>query len=149
MNPTSRHADDLMQSRGHLSLLKYLYIFAFTFYFFSVQDSHAQVSTRKLEAIYIYNFTKYIDWHNKEEAFVIGVLKDTEIAGELTENLKGKVVNKTPIEVKTIQNISDAANCQILYLPKSGSQELNALLQTISDKNILLVAEEDLAARGA
>lgn len=148
MISTGLRTGRLVHGTRCLSALKFLFIF-FTFFYFSVQATHAQISTRKLEAIYLYNFTKYIDWHRTHEVFVIGVLRDTHIATELSENLKGKEINNTPIQFKTISSLSDATHCQILYLPKSESRDLNALLQTISNKNVLLVSEEDLAARGA
>ena len=112
-------------------------------------ESHAQVSTRKLEAIYMYNFTKYINWQNQGSSFVIGVLDEKKITAELNENLLNKEVKGKPIQVQNIGSVAEAKVCQILYLPKSNSGQLQSILDAVSNSDVLVVAEEDLAEQGA
>ena len=112
-------------------------------------ESRAQISTRKLEAIYMYNFTKYINWQNEGSAFVIGVLDENKVAAELSENLQNKEVKGKPIQVQNIGSVAEAKKCQILYLPKSNSGQLQSILDAVSKTDVLVVAEEDLAAQGA
>ncbi|MEQ9442398.1 MAG: YfiR family protein [Cyclobacteriaceae bacterium] len=110
--------------------------------FFS--QSYAQISTRKLEAIYLYNFTKYINFPTTS-GYTIGVLQDQEITSELQENLE----SKGGIDVKTINTVGEAENCHIVYVPKTKSSQLTALVSKLNKAGVLIVTEEDLANQGA
>ena len=107
--------------------------------------ANAQISTRKLEAIYLYNFTKYINFPATSSEYVIGVLHEQGIADELQGNLK----NKSEIKVKTINSPSEAKACNIIYVPKSASAQLSELVTQIGGAGVLVVTEEDLASEGA
>ncbi len=107
--------------------------------------ANAQISTRKLEAIYLYNFTKYINFPANSGSYVIGVLQEQNVADELQGNLK----NKSEIAVKTIKSPSEAKVCNIIYVPKSASSQLAELVSQIEDAGVLVVTEEDLASEGA
>ncbi len=112
-------------------------------------ESNAQISTKKLEAIYMYNFTKYINWQSQGSAFVIGVLDESSATKELGANLQNKEVKGKPIQVQNISSVTEAKKCQILYLPKSNSGQLQGILEAVRGTDVLVVAEEDLAAEGA
>ena len=124
--------------------LKYSsFLFVIALFFFA--EAQAQVSTRKLEAIYMYNFTKYINWqHAGGAGHTIGVWEESEVASELEANLK----NKGTITVKVIKTAAEAKECEIVYLPKTKSRQLNALMSAAGN-DVLIVTEEDLAAEGA
>ncbi len=130
-------------------VLKRIILLVGIFFFLFILESSAQISTRKLEAIYMYNFTKYINWQDKDGSFVIGVLGERAIANELSENLKGKLVNNNPIEIKNISIVAEVGQCHILYLPKSKSRDLENVISTINNGNVLIVSEDDLASEGA
>lgn len=107
-------------------------------------SSSAQISNRKLEAIYLYNFTKYINF-STTSGYKIGVLQDTEIAQELQENLK----SKAGIEVEMISSVGEAQSCNIIYVPKTKSSHLSELVSQLNKSEVLIVTEEDLAKQGA
>ncbi len=93
----------------------------------------------------MYNFTKYINWQSGgSNGHVIGVWEESSVASELQENLK----NKDGIEVKMINSAAEAKQCQIVYLPKTKSSQLNTLVAQAGG-DVLIVTEEDLAAKGA
>ncbi|MEM6844750.1 MAG: YfiR family protein [Bacteroidota bacterium] len=107
--------------------------------------SSAQISTRKLEAIYLYNFTKYINFPSASSGYVIGVLQEKGVAAELQGNLK----NKGEIAVKPISSAGEAKDCHIIYVPRSASSQLTALVSELDKAGVLIVTEEDLASQGA
>ena len=108
-------------------------------------EGQAQVPTRKLEAIYMYNFTKYINWQRTGgQGHTIGVWEESEVATELQDNLK----NKGGIVVKVISTAAEAKECEIVYLPKTKSAQLSQLMAA-AGSDVLIVTEEDLAAKGA
>ena len=108
-------------------------------------EGQSQVPTRKLEAIYMYNFTKYINWQRAAgKGHTIGVWEESEVATELQDNLK----NKGNIVVKMISTAAEAKACEIVYLPKTKSAQLSQLMADAGN-DVLIVTEEDLAAKGA
>lgn len=128
-------------------------IFIFLFFLFILQSKQFVVAQPtniyKAQAIYIYNFTKYIDWKDSAEEFSIGVYGESEILNELQTTLKGKVVGIKPIQVKLIKSAADFENCHIIYVASGKSGEIDKINQTIRSKGILVVSEDDLSAKGA
>lgn len=113
-------------------------------------EAKAQVSSAKIkmEAVYLYNFTKYVNWTGGGDKFVIGVLGSPEMKEELGKSLTGKKVGTKDIEIKDIA-IGQVIDCSIVYLGSSQSNSLSAVNAKIKGKNILLVTQEDLAEKGA
>lgn len=115
-------------------------------------EAKAQVSSAKIkmEVVYLYNFTKYVDWTGggDKDKFVIGVLGSPEMKEELGKSLTGKKVGTKDIEIKDIE-IGQVIDCSIVYLGSSQSNSLSAVNAKIKGKNILLVTQEDLAEKGA
>jgi hypothetical protein len=109
----------------------------------------AQGSTR-MEAMYVYNFTKYISWgtSGNSEKFVIGILGEGEALEEFKNSLSGKKVANKTIEVKTI-NAAQVNECQMVYVPSKFSTELESLIQRVKGKATLLICQDDLAEKGA
>ncbi|MEM8965795.1 MAG: YfiR family protein [Bacteroidota bacterium] len=128
----------MRQAKVYSWVLLVVGIFCFT-------SVDAQISTRKLEAIYLYNFTKYINFPGASTGYVIGVLKEKDVASELQGNLK----NKGEIAVKSISSSGEAKDCHIIYVPKSASSQLTALVSELDEAGVLIVTEEDLASEGA
>jgi len=108
-------------------------------------QSQAQISTRKLEAIYLYNFTKYINFPSSSDGYTIGVLQEKGVANELKSNLQ----SKGGVNVKTISSLDEANDCHIIYVPRSESSQLSGLVSTLDNAEVLIVTEEDLANEGA
>ncbi len=108
-------------------------------------QAQAQISTRKLEAIYLYNFTKYINFQKASDGYTIGVLQEKGVANELQDNLQ----NKGGVQVKTISTAAEAEGCHIVYIPKTESSQLSGLVAQLEKSEVLIVTEEDLAKEGA
>jgi hypothetical protein len=111
-------------------------------------EAKAQVSSVKMEAVYLYNFTKYVNWTGGGDKFVIGVLGSPEMKEELDKSLTGKKVGTRDIEIRDIA-VSQVIDCSIVYLGSSQSNSLATINTKIKGKNILLVTQEDLAEQGA
>lgn len=76
------------------------------------------VDVDKYKALFTVNFVKFIGWTeaNKKGDFVIGVLKNENIANKITTNTKGKKVGYQDIIVKHFKHIADVEDCQVLYV---------------------------------
>jgi hypothetical protein len=93
--------------------------------------------------MYIYNFTRYVNWPAEFEAtsFVIGILGECEVVEELRAFTQGKKVGNKPITVVCFNNVSEITRCHILYVPHYRSEDINKILSKVSKSNSLIICE--------
>lgn len=106
----------------------------------------------KLKAVFIYNFTKYIEWPKKyqEGYFVLGVLGETPLFSELTKMAQTKKIGNQSILVKKYTSVSEIENCHILYVSDKKSNLLNEITEKTKISSTLIVTEEEgLVDKGA
>ena len=115
----------------------------------SAQYSLAQMSAHKGQALFIYNFTKYVKWPNQASNLVIGVLGDSEMLAEMNASLKGKKAGESILEIRKVTSVTEAAQCNLVYVPSSRSKDLENLINAVQEKGVLVVSEEDMADKGA
>lgn len=119
-------------------------------FFALVGNVKAQVP--KLQSVFIYNFTKYIDWpaEYKTGNFVIGVLGDAPITRELKKMARTKKAGTQTIEVKIFNSVGDIAKCHILFIPGAKSSFISQLTKKVGKKSTLIIGEKDgLTQKGA
>jgi hypothetical protein len=120
------------------------------FFIFGMHASQAQ--SEKFKALFMYNFTKYIEWPAsvRQGDFIIAILGNSPMAKEL-EIIAGKQkVGSQNILVKTFNSVDEIDNCHILYVPTSKSSSLPQIIEKITGKSILIVTDNDgLASQGA
>ncbi|ELR68370.1 hypothetical protein C900_00469 [Fulvivirga imtechensis AK7] len=118
---------------------------------FGLNNSKAQVSSyEELQAAYLYNFAKYIQWPKEvlSETFVIAVY-GKNIPKGISTVLNGKAVRGQHIELKTIDSVENFVDCQILFIPENRIRNLPELYPVLRDRHILLVSENDHIEKGA
>lgn len=122
------------------------------FYLGFVSWHIAGAQNEKFKALFMYNFTKYIEWPASQRSgdFVIGVLGNSPMVKEL-EIIAGKQkVGSQTIVVKVFASVEAIENCHILYLPPSKGSALGQALTKLSGKNTLVITDKDgLAQQGA
>ena len=106
-----------------------------------------------LKVIFIYSFTKYIEWpaESKLGNFVVGVFGTNPVLlGELNKMASSKTVVSQKIEIKTISSATDASKCQIVYILPDNSGQLNEVVTKVKGSNTLIVTEKTgLSKQGA
>jgi len=121
---------------------------------FHTDASSQKVDTNaKIKAVFIYNFTKYIEWpeeYNSGE-FTIGILGSNEaLYDELTKMSKVKKVSNQSFSIKSIDNPESMGNPHILYIPEDSTGKLSEALESLKGKSTLVITEKPgLAQRGA
>jgi len=100
----------------------------------------------KVKVAYLYNFTKFISWPEKNtESFNICILGNNPF-GDLLTLLETKKAGGKPIKLYYYQRITDVQQCHILYLPDSTRPvDLAALPEVLvvrSLKNTLTVSSQ-------
>ena len=114
----------------------------------SIGNLSAQTNIYKLHALFIYNFTKHIQWTSVGDAFTIGVYGSDIALKEIKANLIDKKFSGKDIRVINIAGIGDVNSCQIVYTPKSSKAKILSLFESARKQNILFVSEDDMIADG-
>lgn len=104
-----------------------------------------------VKAAYLLHFVRYVYWPNSPASpstpVILGVLGVDPMVEVLESTVSGKTVNNRPIKVKLFNSPTDIDHCDVLFLPKSGSKQLQATLTATSGKPILTVSDSDKFSR--
>ncbi len=105
-----------------------------------------EVELAKYKSLFTLNFIRYIGWPEeaKQGDFVIGVLKNTEMAEQLKDQVVGKKFGYQNIIIKEFKNVDEISNCQILYVDGSinYSKNANLISQKLNNKSSLIITED-------
>jgi len=104
----------------------------------------------KLKAVFIYNFTKYIDWgsYNHGSDFIIGVAGNSAVTQYLYDIANTETIGNKRIVITTITKGLQIEGCDILYIPEKSRFSLDYLLSN-AGPGVLLVSEQPgFAAQG-
>ncbi len=97
----------------------------------------------KSQALYIYNFLKYIEWPDDDvkKEYVIGVIGDAEVARELKTLTNGRNVSSKSIRILSSTNRTELSKCQIIFIPKERTSYLTSLSSEVKGSGCLTVFE--------
>ena len=106
-----------------------------------LQDIHT------LKALFIYNFTKYIEWPPLKPGapFVIAVYGKTPVYTKLESLLKGRKIHNRPVEI-IHYDATDTITAQIIYIPSQWSGKVPFIADKLANRGTLLITE-DLAGK--
>lgn len=121
---------------------------------FTPNTSSQKVDTNaKIKAVFIYNFTKYIEWPQeyKTGEFTIGILgENSALFTELDKMSKLKKVSNQPFVIKSFASASQLDNPHILYIPEDSTDQLRKAIDQLKGKSTLIVTEKPgLAKQGS
>ena len=107
----------------------------------------------KIKAVFIYNFTKYIEWPEeyKTGEFTIGILgENSALFSELDKMSKVKKVSNQSFVIKSFTDPSQLDNPHILYIPEDSTDQLKKAIDRLKGKSTLIVTEKPgLAKQGS
>lgn len=103
----------------------------------------ANGQTDRVKALFIYNFTKYIEWPDaaKQGPFIITVLGEASLFDQLVINTSTRKVSTQQIVVKRYDNIADVEKCHILFISQSKSDNLKEALNLVKNWYTLVITE--------
>lgn len=97
-----------------------------------------------LKALFIYNFTKHVDWSNTNtnDKFKIVIAGKSDITKCLESILQNRKIQNKSIEI--IESISEEniQNAQILFVTKGNTKTLKLNLEKLAGKGVLIVTED-------
>lgn len=114
--------------------------------FLSVVGLKAQTpEIDKYKSLFTLNFIRYVGWPEevKQGDFIIGVLKNNQLAQQLKVNTQGKKFGYQNIVVEEFKKVEDVSNCQILYVGNflNYSKHADLLASKLNNKNSLIITE--------
>ena len=120
-----------------ISLILGLFVLAFSNF------TKAQVIDPRYQSIFIYQFTKYVEWPGEaeNENFVIGVMGKGAIVDELLKMASTKTVNGKTIMVNHYNESFDAKNCNMLFVAKPYSDRIEEVVEALANYPILIITE--------
>jgi hypothetical protein len=131
---------------------RYLFSLIATIFIGSMSNSAgAQEFNYKVNAMYIYYFTKYIDWpgYPGSDYLTIGVLGNSPVTDQLKIIIAGKKAGSIPIIIRRIE-ISEVKKCQIIVVSKSESPAMRQVQEATKNLPVLIVGEKrGLVKKGA
>ncbi len=102
----------------------------------------------QVEAVFLFNFTQFVDWPPQAFAdptapLVIGVLGGDPFGAGLDEVVRGEVVNGHPLVVHRAQHLEELGDARILFISRSERARLAHVLETLKGRNVLTVSDLD------
>ncbi len=103
-------------------------------------------SEYKIKAVFLYNFTRFIDWPNsaftsREEPFKIGIVGTDPFGEYLEEAVRNEKVGGRPIVIERYKNVKEIKDCQLLYIHSKDQREIKNIINFVQSKNILTVCD--------
>ncbi len=101
--------------------------------------------SEKVQAMFIYNFTKYVEWPASSQTgnFTICVLGNSPIYEELIKIAEVKSAGSQPIVVKRVKSVTEVSNQHILFISNNKSKESQSALSQITSNPTLIITETD------
>ena len=101
------------------------------------------VTQADLEAVYLYNFGKFVTWPDQSSgsvSFVICTLGNEEFGGALDALTSNETLQGRKIAVRHLTSIAGADGCHILFISQSEEPRLSKVLNAVRLKPILTVS---------
>lgn len=109
----------------------------------------AQSAEHQVKTVFVYNFIRYIEWPQEREEFTIGIYGNDQKTFSAFMEMAAKKAGSKRIVVKSFTTLSEAAGCDILFIPAQNSGNLTEV-KSLGLKNTLVVTEkEGLAKKGS
>lgn len=123
-----------------MKILNKILLVAFLLVFFN-QNLLAQ--NEKFKALFMYNFTKYLEWPESERQgdFVIAVLGESALMDELKIIAEKKKVGFQSIVVQKISSPDQLPKCHIVYIPESKTNQINAIKIKLASSSTVIIAD--------
>ena len=107
-----------------------------------------------LKSVFLYNFCHFIDWPDSSftspnEPLIIGIVGNDPFGSSLKEAVDGETYHNRPIVIEHYRTAKDIKHCHLLFVPRSESSQVDAILKAIDSKSVVTVGETvDFLNRG-
>jgi len=114
------------------------------FVFLTINVCLAQTSIPKAQSLFIYNFTRLIEWPEpyKRGDFVVGILGSGPISNELNTALIGKKVAQQDIQIENYNSVDEIIRCHVLVIPFEQSDNMANVIAKLGNQGTLIITEK-------
>ena len=107
-----------------------------------------QPSEYEVKAAFLFNFAKFIDWPpevfaDTNSPIVVGVLGKNVFGNNLEKTIRDRKVNNRGFQFRNYTSITEATNCQILFVSPSEKADFPKIVGALRDASVLTVSETD------
>ena len=98
----------------------------------------------KFHSIFIYNFTRYIQWPAEYRSgdFVITVIGESDITPYLHEMAKKKQIRNQSFQIVSVDKLTDIPQSHIIYVPTEQSDKVGQLVDREDTSSTLIITEK-------
>jgi len=106
-----------------------------------------QVEENVIKTVFFQRFADFTTWpasskiQDKSSPFVIGLLAKSNFSNMIEKTYSEKTIYNKHVKIKYLNNISEAEQCHMIYIPKLCSHEVEDLLAFTKDKPILSIGD--------
>ena len=106
----------------------------------------ATASEYQIKAVFIYNFTHFVNWPERAfdsqyDSFVIGIIGNDPIARYVETAIANERVGSHVLRFERYNSIKEIDKCHILYVASKDPDEIKEILKSVEGKNILTVGD--------
>jgi hypothetical protein len=111
-----------------------------------VHAQTASASEYQVKAVFIYNFTHFINWPERSfdsqyDSFVIGIIGNDPIGKYVETAIANERVGTHRLRFERFNSIEEIKKCHILYVASKDPDEIKRILEKVDGKNILTVGD--------
>lgn len=123
------------------------YILFFVLIAFTAFTSSVNSNEYMVKMNFISRFSNFITWKNApDKSFVLGTFQDNPFDDIDLKKFKAK---NLPIEIQTVIDLNQTENLSTIFIPFSFKGNVEQIVKTCIDNNILCISERDgLAEKG-
>ncbi|MBK7647228.1 MAG: YfiR family protein [Betaproteobacteria bacterium] len=104
-------------------------------------------SEPQLEAAYLVNFMKYVDWPASNRTTTTICLFGRDTLGPFLAGYEGRSVGGKELRIRRANSPDDMSNCQLVYIPDIEEARIGVVLRWIQNMPILAASNTDGFAR--
>lgn len=112
--------------------------------FSMAEDSKA--TEYRIKAAFLYNFSRFVTWPEaggEDTGKVSLCTLGGDPFGKLLDALAGKSVHKSSLHIKRLDDPGQARECQIVFISRSASRDLEYIISLLRDQPTLTVSDMD------
>ncbi len=109
-----------------------------------VQRDAEKDTTAILQANYLYNIAKLVEWKDpamRNGNFVIGVLGGANLYQELIKQYSTRTIGKQPIEVRKLPRTADLEKCHMLFIGRTELALAPEIFKRMKEQPTLVITE--------
>ena len=106
-------------------------------------SSSLKAQEEKFKAVFIYSFTRNIDWPSAamRDNFIICVMGESKIVQELKDLASTKKISNRTVSILTVQAGQSIPDCNVLFITKENDKQISGTAKLLGNKPVLIISD--------